>query len=434
MRVHGMGVWGLAGLLLWAVQASASEPLAGVWTLDGEATVQRLEAAVDENASMELQAQAAFVASLLGDIRQTIILQPDGAAGVEMIMGAERESAGGTWERVGAGISVTLTDATGASETMSFTPSGRHLAFTPQDWGLPVPLLFTREGDAPPPEAAEAEPAPEAPAERWPMPAECPPPAVLPPRAEGAPVDDILGLRPGMGFVEVRDRILCRGSTPHLETAALWNVRQNYGLSTRQLLRATNGEPCTTQAADCDDGGRFTPRRDLTEEIVVLFTGMPEAERAHAIWRRTRFPAEASPSVASLVEALSEKYGAPHFQETESGMYNTSPRRGSTTLSWVYDPRNRAVPREQAAGFRRNCLNGPKPYFATRHSWNGGCGLTVRAEILPVPGSELVASGLDVVVFHQSALMQGTRAFEAELAAAYEAQVRERGAEAAPEL
>jgi len=317
---------------------------------------------------------------------------------------------------------------------MALTPSGRHLAFTPREWGLPVPLLFAPAGDAPPPEAGAAEPAPAAPERTWPMPAECPPAAMLPPRADGAPVDDILGLRPGMGFAEVRDRVLCRGSTPHLETAPLWNVQQNYGLPTRQLLRAANGEPCTGRAAGCDDGGQFMPLRNLTEEIVVLFTGMPEAELTHAIWRRTRFPADGSPSVASLVEALSAKYGPPHFQEIESGLYNTSPRPGSTTLSWVYDPRNRVIPRDQAAGFRRDCLNGPKPYFATRHSWNSGCGLTVRAEILPVPGSKLVASGLDVAVFHQSALMQGTRAFEAELAAAYEAQVRERGAAATPEL
>lgn len=422
------------GVLLWVAEASATDSLAGVWTLDGAATKRTLEAAVDERDSMELQAQAAFIAGMLTEVRQTFTLHPDGSAAVAMRMGQQTEAGRGTWERDGAEITVTFADATGASETVRLTPSGPHLTLTPRDWGLPVPLLFTREGD-PPPEAAAAEPDAAAPEEAWPMPAECPPPAALPPRPAGAAVDDIVGLRPGMGFDEVRDRILCREATPHLETAPLWNVGQNYGLETRQLLRAANGEPCTgSLAADCDNGGGFTAVRGLTEEIVVLFTGMPEAERAHAIWRRTRFPTDGYPSVASLVEALSGKYGAPHFQETESGMYNTTPRMGSTTLSWVYDPWNRALPREQAAGFRRDCLNGPKPYFATRHSWNSGCGLTLRAEILPVPGSELRASGLDVVIFHQSALMAGTEAFEAELAAAYEAQVREQGTVGTPEL
>src|SRR3546814_13218418 len=75
---------------------------------------------------------------------------------------------------------------------------------------------------------------------------------------------------------------------------------------------------------------------DLTNEIVVAFTGMPEQEVAGSIWRRTVFAVGKYPTVASVIDALTQKYGEPHIGQTESGYYSMSHRTGATNLNWIF--------------------------------------------------------------------------------------------------
>src|SRR3546814_1863703 len=85
--------------------------------------------------------------------------------------------------------------------------------------------------------------------------------------------------------------------------------------------------------AVCDTArGRFGARKEVTNEIVVAFTGMPEQEVAGSIWRRTVFAVGKYPTVASVIDALTQKYGEPHIGQTESGYYSMSHRTGATNL------------------------------------------------------------------------------------------------------
>lgn len=264
---------------------------------------------------------------------------------------------------------------------------------------------------------------------------DCPPRLSAAAERSGGAVDDIVGIRPGMPWDDVVAILECRGDLSTFQTAETWSIRQNYGFPTRQLLRATDGVVCSeaelrrAQQAGCDTAGnRFAGVKEISQEFVVLFTGMPGEEIAQGVWRRTVFPADGYPANSALVEALTEKYGPPLIQASEMNRYNTAPRRGAAlNLAWVYDTQGRMFALNDAVGFNRDCTNGMKPWFGAGHSWNSGCGLTVRAEIMAVEGSRLMASSMDVMVVDQASLFQGSRAFEQALAAAYEAKAKENG-------
>lgn len=260
----------------------------------------------------------------------------------------------------------------------------------------------------------------------------CPPKITTGARPEGAPVDDIVGIRPGMSFDDVSWTLECRGDVPVLETAAKWNIKQDYGYPIRQLIRATNGVPCTSQEilADmrsmgdtkCDGGGySFKSLKDITQQFAVVFTGMPNDEVARAVWRRNAFATGENPTVESLSGSLAEKYGAPHNTETD--------RRGVTHFTWQYDLLGR--PMSQATPAFRTCSNSVNANFNAGHGWSSACGLTVKASITPVQGNELLAGELNIGVMHQKDFYDAGEQFERDLMAANEQRKRDQAEEAA---
>jgi len=265
----------------------------------------------------------------------------------------------------------------------------------------------------------------------------CPPAVQTPGLGPDTPVQDIAGIRPGMGFDEVVANLACRGDVPHIEYAPLWNLAENFGVPTRQLLRASDGVPCTRAEANasraiCEDaGGRLTPLKDFTQEFAVVFTGLPGEERAHAIWRHQSFAEADYPVTNDLLADLTEKYGPAHLDRSGHHFYISKIRHGSLPLYWNYrHPSGTVTPRPadtmSAMQSYRDCINGPTPWFGTRKSWNtplfnarsewrNGCGLTIRAEVVPVEGNANRVRELNVVVMNQNTLFQESQAFEARL-------------------
>lgn len=68
--------------------------------------------------------------------------------------------------------------------------------------------------------------------------------------AQTALAGDVVGLKIGMGFDESNALAGKMDDVADTETVAQW-IRQNHGLPTRQLPRASDGKPC--------DGKRFEP-------------------------------------------------------------------------------------------------------------------------------------------------------------------------------
>lgn len=260
---------------------------------------------------------------------------------------------------------------------------------------------------------------------------QCPHTPALAARDPGRPVDDVAELRPGMSFADVEALLECRGDIVNFDTAEAWAIKSQ-GQPTRQLLRAANGDVCPAEARlaggdACEDGGYgFALLHNVSEEFIVAFTGLPDAERAGIIWRRTVFSPAEYPTMTSLQEALVAKYGQPHLAANQEGYYSLGHRRGTVTYSWVYDPLQQPIPGADSA-HRSRCVNGPRPVFQKQMSWNSACGLTVRAEIMPAPGNSLLASELNVMVMDQKRFDDAVKQFNADLRAAVEAQHQGKG-------
>src|SRR3546814_12314402 len=96
--------------------------------------------------------------------------------------------------------------------------------------------------------------------------------------------------------------------------------------------------------------------------------------------------------------------------------YSMSHRTGATNLNWIFAANSGRIGNDDS--LKHRCVNGPKPWFATEHSWSGGCGLTIRAEILPVPSNSLLVQVLTVSVVNQRELIEALGRFVSERTAA----------------
>mgnify|MGYP003701286879 CR=1 FL=1 len=240
----------------------------------------------------------------------------------------------------------------------------------------------------------------------------------------GGPVDDVVGIRPGMGWDDVMWLLACRDDVPTVEIGDTWNVKQAYGIPVRQLIRASDGQPCSGQeivrdmsstSRSCDDGGyKFQALKNIANQIVVVFTGLPEQETARAVWRRTSFPEGDQPAIDSLRTSLTNKYGAPHLDERD--------RQGRITLTWTHDLLGR--PMSTAASTFGTCSRGLNAVFGSSHAWSSACGLTIRALISPVYGNDLLAREFSVGLMHQKDFYDAGQQFERDLLAAHEASKR----------
>ncbi len=252
-------------------------------------------------------------------------------------------------------------------------------------------------------------------------------------RADGAPVDDIVNLRSGMSYDDAEWVLSCRDDVSVIEMAEKWNIKQNYGFPTRQIIRATNGTPCTGQeivrdmssvggSKKCEDGGYgFKSLKDITQEYRVAFSGLQGEEKVGAVWRRSVFQQGEAPAVETLLSSLNDKYGAPHATDKD--------KRGMVTLSWIYDVLGR--PMSKASNDFQGCKNSLQPSFNSSQRWSSNCGLSIRASVKPMYGNELLVQEMNIGVMHQKNFYEESQQFEQALIAANEQRKRDEAAEAA---
>jgi len=254
----------------------------------------------------------------------------------------------------------------------------------------------------------------------------CPPRLTSPARTAEAPVDDVLGVRPGQTYDDVMAILACHPETPLLQTVDRWSSNiQTFGIPTRQAVRASDGRECDGQEIlrgmgsmggtrdECASDGSFKVVKDVTDQVYVVFTGLHGKEIAGAVWRARKFPEAERPTVESVRGALAEKYGQPR-QVTED--------RWGTTLYWVYDALGRPMSESNPAFMQCNSI-GPKFQFG--HSWSAACGLTIKALIEPVQTNELLVGQLHIAVMNQQQFFEAGERFSQELAAENERIKRE---------
>lgn len=227
----------------------------------------------------------------------------------------------------------------------------------------------------------------------------CPPVVSVPTRPIGFPVDDVLGVRPGMNARDVEETIKCVSEEYEIEKRAIPAPVAGKSRATRPLLRVTRGQ----------------------DTLSFALFGAQGMEQVAASWREAYFDVGVGPTIGAVEGALQAQYGLPHEARDSPD--------GGRVLSWTYAPDGRPIRVRakdgdivgamtyMAAGLTSaGCIKNAKSDPLAAPAWDGRCGLTIRAEIDPSLADKTHVTRWRVVVLDQAVLRrqaEGLRALGA---------------------
>ncbi len=255
----------------------------------------------------------------------------------------------------------------------------------------------------------------------------------------GTPVDDIVGVRPGMSYEQAANAVMC--SNPLLvvkaETGRGFDM-QTYGQTIRQGFSARFAEPRVQKTGrqivqemerDAMDRGMNAVRHDMKAGQSKWFVGsmgMPGQEKVISAARDQWFDEGHNPTIDSVEQALLAKYGTP-TQRMDQG--------SSHQLRWAYDPRGRLI--TETSPLYGKCNGAASPDHGVNLS--ADCGIVVAAQILPLLDNPALGQNLQVGVVDEAggyqALTDTERGLQAMDAARRAKQVQDASQNAqAPQL
>ena len=259
---------------------------------------------------------------------------------------------------------------------------------------------------------------------------DCPADVDTPPRAEGAPVDDVVGVRPGLSYDEAKNLVLCTHELLIAQEGARGFNMQTYGQTIRQGFTARFAEREKTAdelRKEITEGWMDRAGNAVQQDMLpgqskwyVGAMGMPGQERVIAVAREEWFEEGKNPTGESVAQALVKKYGQP------SRSYEN--QYGHRTLDWIYDPRGRAV--TETSPLFQQCTGISDPDGGTNYSPD--CGLVVQARVNTLDSNRQLAQYMQVGVIDQANGYQAITATEQALQAG-DAQRKAREVEAAAE-
>ena len=214
----------------------------------------------------------------------------------------------------------------------------------------------------------------------------CPPVVSVPARGLGQPVDDVMGVRPGMNARDVEETVKCVSEDFEIEPID-YRSNTNGGRKTRRALRIKRGQ----------------------ETLTFALFGAPGQEQVAGAWQEAYFDVAAGPTMAEAEGMFVAQYGVPHeARDTPSG---------ARILQWTYAPDGRALrvrPHDgdiaggityMASGFTvAACVRNAKTDPAMPPAWDGRCGLTIQAEIDPVLSERTRTARWRIVLLDQGTL------------------------------
>jgi hypothetical protein len=221
-------------------------------------------------------------------------------------------------------------------------------------------------------------------------------------RAADAPVDDVVGVRPGLTFDEATNVVLCTGEllVAYPDTSQRFNIK-TYGATIRQGFAARFAEPRvekTSQQIMKEMQDDFTARSGnaAREDMkpgeakwYVSTMGLPGQERVIAAARREWFAQGRNPTMESVAQALTKKYGAPTRSQIQPHII---------ILTWIHDPQGRFVP--ETSPLASQCSAMSSPDGGTNFSPD--CGLVVAAQVSPTRENPALARYVEVGVADQA--------------------------------
>lgn len=230
----------------------------------------------------------------------------------------------------------------------------------------------------------------------------CPAQPATPARAAAAPVDDVMGVRPGLGYDDAKAAVLCtdallvasdsRRRGFELKAAQAANVRQGFEVrSAEPRVVKTSKQIMKEMQDEAMARGSNRVREDLKPGQVKWFVGTmgaPGTEQVLSVAREQRFAADATPTIDNVIEALLKKYGTP-----------TQQQKGATPLlRWAYDPRGRLI--TETSPLYTRCHGASSPDAGV--NLTPDCGIVVQAMLIAPRDNPALVERLQVGVVDQA--------------------------------
>lgn len=218
----------------------------------------------------------------------------------------------------------------------------------------------------------------------------------------GTPVDDVVGVRPGMGYDEAANVVMC--SNPLLVVTAEGNrgfQLNTYGQKLRQGFTARFATPRVQKTGrqiaqemeqEAMDRGMNAVRHDMKPGQSKWFVGtmgMPGQEKVLSAAREEWFDDGHNPTVDSVAQALVAKYGTPTQRQDGSNYHQ---------WQWAYDPRGRLI--TETSPLYGKCQGAADPDSGVNLSPD--CGIAVAAMVQSLAGNPALAQYLQVGVVDQA--------------------------------
>jgi hypothetical protein len=245
------------------------------------------------------------------------------------------------------------------------------------------------------------------------------------PRDPKAPVDDVLGVRPGMTYEEAANVVSCTHDLMVVQADGRGFQIQTYGATLRQGFAARIAQARVEKTSqqimqEMQDSALGRGGNRVNEDMkpgeskwYVGTIGLPGKERVINVAREEWFAAGRNPTSESVEQALIKKYGPPTRKQP--------PTSGNRYLTWAYDPLGRPITETSPLFYM--CSGVADPDGGANFSPD--CGEVIVAQIFPTPENPELSRFFQVGVVDQAggyeALAATERALQ-QMDAAHKAQ------------
>lgn len=238
------------------------------------------------------------------------------------------------------------------------------------------------------------------------------------PRDAKAPVDDVLGVRPGMTYEEAANLVLCSNELMVVQADGRGFQIQTYGETLRQGFSARLAQPRVEKTSkqimmEMQDytigrsGNRVSEDMKPGESKWYVGTiGLPGKERVINVAREEWFAAGRNPTMESVEQALLKKYGAKPTRNQHWG-------GGSVAITWAYDPMGRLI--SETSPLYNSCTGVSSPDGGGNFSPD--CGIVVMGVVYPRKDNAELGQMVQVGVINQAGGYEGLQAVEQTLQA-----------------
>ena len=222
-----------------------------------------------------------------------------------------------------------------------------------------------------------------------------------------APIDDVLGVRPGMTYEEAANIVMCTHDLMVVQPDGRGFQIQTFGAQLRQGFAARLAQPRIEKTSkqimqEMQDSAFARSGNRVNEDMkpgdskwYVGTIGLPGKERVINVAREEWFAEGRNPTSDSVEQALLKKYGTPTRKPPAAA--------GTRYITWSYDPLGRQIT-ETSPLFNR-CSGVADPDGGANFSPD--CGEVIMAQIYPMPENPALSRFFQVGVVDQAGGYEG---------------------------